>query len=111
MMKTRVFAIAVLAALFAAAQTEAGWRYGAPADALAVPPAARAEVRTEPPARAAPVAGGMPRSGIPQSRVLREIGEPESRMPPVGKPPIGRWLYPAFIVYFERDRVITSVSR
>jgi hypothetical protein len=27
----------------------------------------------------------------------------------VGKPPISRWEYPGFIVYFESDHVIHSV--
>ncbi len=56
---------------------------------------------------------GLPRpaNGASADEVLARFGEPKQRIAPVGKPPIGRWEYDAFIVYFERDRVITSVVK
>ena len=32
-----------------------------------------------------------------------------TKVPAVGKPPISRWEYPGFVVYFEHDHVIHSV--
>jgi hypothetical protein len=44
-------------------------------------------------------------------RVEMKFGSPESRFAPVGDPPISRWSYPAFTVYFEHNRVIHTVVR
>jgi len=56
---------------------------------------------------------GLPRpgNGMTASEVLARFGEPRQRIAPVGNPPISRWVYDAYIVYFERDRVITSVVK
>ena len=43
--------------------------------------------------------------------VEMKFGSPESRFAPVGDPPISRWSYPAFMVYFEHNRVIHTVVR
>jgi hypothetical protein len=55
--------------------------------------------------------GGLPRPthGQTQAQVSRHFGEPIERLAPVGDPPISRWVYGPFTVYFEYDRVITSV--
>ncbi len=50
-----------------------------------------------------------PANGMRMDEVERRFGAPEQRHPPVGEPPITRWVYPAFTVYFEHDRVIYSV--
>ncbi|GIX33792.1 MAG: hypothetical protein KatS3mg125_1748 [Lysobacterales bacterium] len=50
-----------------------------------------------------------PANGMRMDEVERRFGAPERRHPPVGEPPIARWVYPAFTVYFEHDRVIYSV--
>ena len=52
-----------------------------------------------------------PERGERMQEVLREFGEPSDRLPAVGSPPISRWVYEEFRVYFEDDRVIHSVSR
>ena len=44
-------------------------------------------------------------------RVQSEFGEPQSREAAVGEPPISRWHYAGFVVYFEYDRVIHAVSK
>lgn len=54
---------------------------------------------------------GKPTRGMTQARVEARYGEPQSREQPVGQPPISRWEYGDFIVYFEYDKVIHSVSR
>jgi hypothetical protein len=54
---------------------------------------------------------GKPARGMSQERVERDFGEPQSRQSAVGEPPISRWEYADFIVYFEYDKVIHSVSK
>jgi hypothetical protein len=51
----------------------------------------------------------LPAGGVTMSEVEGQYGEPTERKDPVGKPPITRWIYPAFTVYFENDRVISAV--
>jgi hypothetical protein len=46
-----------------------------------------------------------------QARVEAKYGAPQSRKPAVGDPPISRWDYPKFVVYFEYDRVIHAVIK
>jgi hypothetical protein len=41
--------------------------------------------------------------------VEAKFGTPAKRYPAVGKPPITRWDYPSFSVYFEFNRVVHSV--
>ena len=36
-------------------------------------------------------------------------GRPHRILPAVGYPPISRWVYPRFIVYFERSLVLRAV--
>jgi len=50
-----------------------------------------------------------PRHGASMDSVLQRFGEPSSRLPAVGQPPITRWNYPDFTVYFEYQHVIHSV--
>jgi hypothetical protein len=51
----------------------------------------------------------MPARGMTMDQVTAKFGAPVTKIPAVGKPPISRWEYPGFIVYFESDHVITSV--
>ena len=50
-----------------------------------------------------------PTRGMTMNDVAAKFGAPTSKTPPVGNPPISRWEYPGFVVYFERDHVIHSV--
>jgi hypothetical protein len=50
-----------------------------------------------------------PTRGMTMTQVAAQFGAPETKIPPVGKPPISRWEYPGFVVYFENDHVIHSV--
>jgi hypothetical protein len=53
---------------------------------------------------------GTPDKGMLKSQVERRFGEPAERIAAVGNPPISRWVYPNFIVYFEYDHVIHAVA-
>ncbi|HEX9404562.1 MAG TPA: hypothetical protein VF917_09030 [Steroidobacteraceae bacterium] len=50
-----------------------------------------------------------PARGMSMDQVATKFGAPVTKVPAVGKPPISRWEYPGFVVYFEADRVIHSV--
>ncbi len=53
----------------------------------------------------------LPAKGLTRSDVQARHGAPQRRATPVGNPPISRWHYPTFTVYFEGDTVIHSVTR
>src|SRR5580658_10475500 len=50
-----------------------------------------------------------PARGMTMTQVASKFGEPVTKVPAVGKPPIARWEYPGFVVYFEHEHVIHSV--
>ena len=52
----------------------------------------------------------MPQRGMTMQEVTARFGEPLSREETVGKPPITRWKYEKFTVYFESEYVIHSVT-
>jgi len=54
---------------------------------------------------------GKPTRGMTQARVEQNFGSPTSVRSPVGEPPITRWEYPDFVVFFEYDRVIHAVTK
>ena len=51
-----------------------------------------------------------PGRGMSKAQVRQQFGKPARVQAPVGNPPIGRWHYPDFTVYFENDIVLHSVS-
>ena len=51
-----------------------------------------------------------PARGMTMSRVESAFGAPSNRLSAVGQPPITRWQYPGFIVYFEHQHVIHTVA-
>ncbi len=51
-----------------------------------------------------------PSRGMSMIAVETTWGEPSVRRGGIGAPPISRWEYPGFVVYFEYDNVIHSVS-
>lgn len=58
----------------------------------------------------------LPRRGLSMAQVEREYGAPLRKLQTRGgdtrlHPPIHRWEYPGYIVYFERNHVIHSVVR
>ena len=51
----------------------------------------------------------LPERGQSPASVRVQFGEPLQRHPAVGNPPITRWDYPQFSVYFEHAHVINTV--
>ena len=56
-------------------------------------------------------APGKPTRGMTQANVESSFGAPQSIVAAVGDPPISRWEYAGFVVFFEHDRVIHAVSK
>ena len=50
-----------------------------------------------------------PKSGMSMDQESSKFGEPNNKMAAVGDPPITRWEYDQYTVYFEYDRVIHAV--
>jgi hypothetical protein len=60
---------------------------------------------------AAPVSrAGVPSRGLTMNDVERQFGAPSNRIAAVGQPPIARWIYPGFVVFFESNVVIHAVA-
>lgn len=51
----------------------------------------------------------LPRKGSTMETVEASFGAPEAKHAAVGSPPITKWVYPAFSVYFEHSHVINAV--
>lgn len=56
-------------------------------------------------------ADGRPSRGMTQASVESRYGSPVSVQAPVGEPPITRWVYSDFVVFFEYDKVIHAVVK
>jgi hypothetical protein len=56
-------------------------------------------------------AQGIPRPsrGMPMERVKDRFGKPSKIHPPIGNPPITRWDYADYSVFFEYRHVLTAV--
>lgn len=81
---------------------------------LALP--AAAEVLSLSPANGAPAPVNLPQRGASQTEVAQAFGAPQTRHAPVGggspqQPPITRWDYAGYSVFFERDKVIDVVVK
>ena len=68
----------------------------------------QADELTTPPAPSASQAN-VPARGASMEKVEAQFGAPTERLPAVGEPPITRWKYPGFEVYFEHQLVIHTV--
>lgn len=84
---------ALLVALLAALPTQLA------AEILSLPAPQPAQATPAPPARGTSMAG-----------VEARFGPPTRRLAAVGDPPITRWVYPGFVVYFEHDHVVHTIS-
>ena len=51
----------------------------------------------------------VPHHGQTKDQVSGTFGDPVERHGPVGNPPISRWVYPEFTVYFENQWVLRAV--
>jgi hypothetical protein len=50
-----------------------------------------------------------PRNGLSMSQVRQQFGNPKAEIPAVGDPPISRWEYDGYSVFFEYDLALHSV--
>lgn len=53
----------------------------------------------------------FPVRGSTSDEVLTSFGEPVARTAAVGEPPISRWEYGSFVVFFEYDYVLHAVAK
>ena len=93
-MRTVPLALALFVALGATAQ----------ADVLEMPGSAPSAM----------IAGGKPAKGMTKTAVVNQYGQPSLKHKAVGggskrQPPITRWDYPGFSVFFEYDHVVDAV--
>ena len=102
------FLILSLAILVPVSVDAASWRYSGGSDRAAVAEP-EAMVSQATPAKVGARELDLPRNNMSQAAVRQRYGDPEQEMAAVGRPPISRWRYPDYIVYFERDKVIISV--
>jgi hypothetical protein len=51
----------------------------------------------------------LPENGQTKASIESKFGTPDNRQQAVGDPPISRWDYGNYSVYFEYDRVLFSV--
>jgi len=51
-----------------------------------------------------------PQKGMSKAQVRKQYGEPIQAYPAVGQPPITRWKFNGFTVYFEYNHVIHAVD-
>jgi hypothetical protein len=54
---------------------------------------------------------GKPTRGMTQANVQANFGSPQNTRQPIGDPPITRWEYADFVVFFEYDKVIHAVTK
>jgi hypothetical protein len=52
----------------------------------------------------------LPGRGMTKDQVENRFGTPPEKVQAVGEPPISRWVYSGFTVYFEYDHVIHAVN-
>jgi len=50
-----------------------------------------------------------PKAMTSMQKVRADCGEPQKILSARGNPPITRWIYPQYTVYFENNKVIKSV--
>jgi hypothetical protein len=53
----------------------------------------------------------LPSRGTSMAQVEARFGAPAERYAAVGQPPITRWVYPTFVVFFEYQHVVHAVAR
>jgi hypothetical protein len=53
----------------------------------------------------------LPQRGMDMANVEHIFGAPLEKQPAVGKPPIARWVYADYVVYFEYNMVLHTVMK
>jgi len=61
------------------------------------------------PSTTAPMPTERPSRGSTMESVRAKFGAPSQESPAVGNPPISRWDYPGYSVFFESDKVLHTV--
>ena len=80
--------------------------------ALAAPAALAERIKVPVGAQGSAAVGeGLPARGASEAEVEARWGAPSVRHPAIGQPPIERWDYPDFAVYFETGHVVHSVLK
>ena len=51
----------------------------------------------------------LPANGLSMNEVESRFGSPQQKLAAIGNPPITRWVYDHWSVYFEYDRVLYTV--
>jgi len=77
--------------------------------ALATAGAHAQDTLSVPASTAASTAG--PARGLSMAQVEQRYGAPAKKYDAVGQPPITRWVYPGFVVFFEYNLVIHTVAQ
>ncbi len=70
---------------------------------------APAPAPTPAPVAATTAAPVTPARGATMDDVRSKFGAPSQEIPAIGLPPITRWEYPGYVVFFEHDRVLHTV--
>lgn len=82
----------------------------APVESVATKAPAPAEsVATEAPPQTGEFSIKLPGRGMSMEMVQNRFGDAREKFPAVGTPPITRWIYNNFTVYFESEFVIHAV--
>ena len=53
---------------------------------------------------------GLPTNGMSKNEVYTTYGAALKEYPAVGEPPISRWKFESFTVYFEHEKVVHAVA-
>ena len=53
----------------------------------------------------------LPQRGETKRQVLKTMGEPQEKYAVIGDPPISRWVYADFVLYFEKNLLLHSVVK
>ena len=53
----------------------------------------------------------LPKRSMDKESVRRDFGDPQEMVDAVGDPPISRWVYADYVVYFEGNWVLYSVVK
>lgn len=67
-------------------------------------------VQATPAASVGENAEALPHKGMSMTQVEHSFGQPGTVLDAVGSPPITRWIYEGYTVYFDQAYVIHSVS-
>jgi hypothetical protein len=92
--------IRLIAILLAAGSTAAN------GDVVQIPPAAPEDAAAQPAQHM-----DLPVRGMNMQQVEARFGTPLEKIAAVGKPPISRWIYADYTVYFEHQYVLHTVLK